>query len=360
MGWGNITGEESMGALSGNEIILESGKPKKVVLRLADGEEPYSFFQHTFEVEKVENGQVTKVFRTVNCPKTKKNPHAPCPLCDGQQAPRRIRHAARAFEIESGAERYLAGGEQIWTPIATSVKLGIKVNEVVWGIMKQGSGRNDTSYSATNLGPITMPLPECTLPATDIQYAPHTVDEMRSIAEGLGLNWATLIVPPPVQYQGSLQEALDHVVPNTKYKGQTMKQIWDTNQGMIEFFANSNRVSPEKAAAQIILVALKGAVIPGVPNYANGGSVTPPAQNIPSTPAPAQAPPAQTPPAQTSGVNKQAMINEINSLLSTKERFIKGGYDAIISAMKEASNGKTAIVEFTDAELAKMLEICRA
>lgn len=359
MAWGNITGEEKMGTSGGNEIILESDKPKKVVLMLTDGEEPYSFFQHTFEVEKFEGGQATKMFRTVNCPKTKNNPHAFCPLCDGQQAPRRIRHASRAFDIDSATERYLAGGEQVWKPIATAVKMGIVPGSVVWGIMKTGKDRNDTTYSATNLGPITVPIPAISLQDPSLEYKPHTIDEMKAMVESLGLDWNTVTNPPALSFQTSLQEALDHVVPNTKCKGMKMSEIWETNKGMIEFFSNSNRVTPEKAAAQIILVNLGGANIPGVPNFANCGTATPPVQSTPQAPSTPQTP-TQTPPAQAVSGDRQAKINEINNILATNNKFVKGGYNAIVEVMKEASNGKTAITDFNDAEIDKMLELCKA
>ena len=377
MGWGVITGEERLlPSLGGaNEIKLEAGKPKKVRLLLQPGQEPYSFFQHSLELEKIENGQTTTVYRTVNCPKTKSNPGAPCPLCDGQQARRRIRHSAPAWDYETNESRLLTNGEDVFKPMATLAKMGIDPSAQDWMVSRTGTGRNDTTYSAVNVGPGAFNLPEGTVIINPQEaYTPHTIDQMKEIVEAMGLVWADLIVPPPLQYPASLQEALDHVIPNTKYKNQTMKQVWDTNRGMIEFFSKSNRVSPEKAAAQVILVSLGGIPIPGVPNYSMGGAVinpatpvtptyTPPAVNNPAPPAASTPstpnPVTPTPAASTPDAGRQAKITEINNLFQSNKKFVDGGYGTIVEAMKTAGDGKISINEFTDAQLDKLIEICK-
>lgn len=376
MGWDVITGDASL-APSGasNEVILEVGKARRVRLLLKGDEQPYSFFQHTLEREKVgDNGQIEKLFRTVNCPKTKLNPYAPCPLCDGQQARRRVRHASRAYDYDTQSAKYLTGGEQIWKPIATLAKVGMDPNTVDWAIMRTGKDRNDTEYSATNMGPAQyIPTQEMyeTLADPREEYKPHSEEEMKAIVEGMGLNWASLIVPPPIQYPPTLQDALNHVIPNTKYKGQTMEQVWNTNKGMIEFFSNSNRITPEKASAQVILVALGGAVIEGVPNYSlgNAGITNTPASTAGTNPNSNTTPNSSATNGGTVGTNvqqnvqptgeRQAKINEINGLLQTNKKFIDGGYKEIIDTMKLASSGKQMINDFTDAELDKMLELCK-
>jgi hypothetical protein len=55
---------------------------------------------------------------------------------------------------------------------------------------------------------------------------------------------------------------------------------------------------------------------------------------------------------------RQDKINKINGIFSTKEKFVKGGFQVIIDTMKQASNGKTNIVDFTDTELDSLLVTC--
>lgn len=378
MAWGNITGEEQIiPSGQSNELVLESGKPRKVRLLLAPGEEPYSFFQHSIEHEYFENGQQQKSYRTVNCPKTKANPYAHCPLCDGQQARRRVRHVAKVWDYETSSVKYLCNGEQIWEPIATLVKMGMDPTTVDWVLSKTGEGRNGTKYAATNMGPSPFDASKVvdTLRPTTEEYKPHTIEEMQAIvgSMGGGMRWDMLLTPPPLEYPESIKEALAHVVPNTKYKGQTMEAIYKANPGMIEFFANSNRVSPEKAIAKVILKYIGGRnddLTADVPQYVDGllvgGSV--PAQNTQNTQpqqqpvqnvqptAPVQQPAQNTAPA---GNGRTEKINEINKLMQTSKKFIDGGYPVILDTLKEAGNGKTSINEFTDAELDKMLELCQ-
>lgn len=359
MGWGNITGDEQLIPSNGsNEVILESGKVKKVRLLLQSGEEPYSFFQHTMEVERVENGQTVRTFRTVNCAKTKKTPYANCPLCNGQQLQRRIRHAAPVWDYDTQSVKFLTGGQSIWEPIVTLKKMGIDPSTVDFAIMRSGQGRNDTSYSVQNMGASAFVLPEGTvIPNAEDEYRSHSEDEMKSMVESLGMVWANVIVPPPLKYQGSLQEALSHIVPNGKYKNQTMQQIWDTNRGMVEYFANSNRITPEKSAAQIIMVALGGASIEGVPNYSGGSAQNPAQTTVQPAPNPAAPTPTPTQPAPAQSGDKQLKINKINTLLASP-KIASAGYNKIIDLMKSAGNGKTQIAEFSDAELDTMIKLC--
>jgi hypothetical protein len=372
MSWAIVNGDERILPSQGmvNEVKLESGKPKRLALLGQDG--PYSFFQHSLESEKIENGQTTTMFRTVNCPKTKANPNAYCPLCEGQQARRRIRHSIASWDYEENSAKLLTNGDDVFKPMGTLGKMGMDPGTMDWVVSKTGTTKNDTSYSSVNVGPKTLQaVPEGTeIPDPKVAYTPHTVDQMKEIVDGMGLCWDTLIVPPAIQYPGSLREALDHVIPNTKYKGQTMEQVWTSNKGMIEFFSKSNRVSPEKAGAQVILVALGGIKIDGVPDYSNGGAVV---QSKPQQTATVTQPVAtgQTqvnqpvnnanviPPSEATG-EKQAKIKEINQLLQTNQKFVKGGYAVIMDTMKTAGNGKTSINDFSDVELDKMLELSKA
>ena len=379
MGWDNITGDAKIIPSSGNmnEIRFESGKPKKVRLLLRDGEQPYSYLEHTLEVEKIENGQTTRVFRTIRCAKTSANPNAYCPLCEGQQLRRRARNAANVWDYDSGSVQKLNAGDSVWKPIATTRKLGVDILGVDWAIMKSGQTRNDTEYATTNLGASSFQLPaDAQLFDIEQEYAPHTIDEMKAIVESCGVTWESVITPPELQYP-TLQDALAHVMPNGKYKDQTFKQIWDADpspKGMINFLATkSNRITPEKAAAQVILVNLGGANIPGVPVYNGNGTVQvnstqmPPKATAPVATAPVQTPthaPAPAPahaPVQTATINssaRQDKINKINSLLSTKEKFVNGGFSVVIDTMKSVSGGKTNISDFSDAELDAMIEAC--
>jgi hypothetical protein len=366
MSWGVVNGTERMIPMgTNNEMKIEVGKPKKFRLLLQPGEEPFSFFEHTIENEKTESGQTTSVFRTLTCPKCKDNPYAPSKLCDGQQAKRRVRHVANVWDYELGQVKILKGGDSIWKPIGTLVSMGVDVTKLDFVATRTGTGRNDTEYSVVNLGPSMTPLPDgISLIDVRAEYTPATEEQMISTIQSAGLNWNAYIIPPAIQYPASLKDALAHVVPNTKYKGQSMGQIWENNKGMIDFFAKSNRVTPEKAAAQVILVALGGAQIDGVPNYANGNTPAPttyqPAPTAQGAPAPASTPsaPAQTPSAPSA--DRQAKIQEINKLLTTQDKFKKGGYQVMMDTMKQASNGKTSINEFTDAELDKMVTLCKA
>lgn len=373
MGWDNITGDAKIIPSSGNmnEIRFESGKPKKVRLLLRDGEQPYSYLEHTLEVEKIENGQTTRVFRTIRCAKTSANPNAYCPLCEGQQLRRRARNAANVWDYDSGSVQKLNAGDSVWKPIATTRKLGVDILGVDWAIMKSGQTRNDTEYATTNLGASSFQLPaDAQLFDIEQEYAPHTIDEMKAIVESCGVTWESVITPPELQYP-TLQDALAHVMPNGKYKDQTFKQIWDADpspKGMINFLATkSNRITPEKAAAQVILVNLGGANIPGVPVYNGNGTVQvnstqmPPKATAPVTPAPTHAPAPAPAPVQTATINssaRQDKINKINSLLSTKEKFVNGGFSVVIDTMKSVSGGKTNISDFSDAELDAMIEAC--
>lgn len=380
MGWDNITGDAKILPSSGNmnEIRFESGKPKKIRILLREGEQPYSYLEHTLEVERIENGQTVRVFRTIRCAKTANNPNAYCPLCDGQQLKRRARNASNVWDYDTGTVQKLNAGDSVWKPIATTRKLGVNILNVDWAIMKSGQTRNDTEYATTNLGESAFQLPaDAQLFDIEQEYAPHTVEEMKAIVESCGVSWESVITPPELQFP-TLQEALAHVMPNGKYKDQTFDQIWKADpspKGMINFLATkSNRITPEKAAAQVIMVNLGGANIHGVPVYNSNGTV-----EVNSTPAPqTQATPVTTPKpnaqsADTSTVNattgqsqtvttnsaeRQDKINKINSLLSTKEKFVNGGFGAVIDAMKSVSGGKTNIVDFTDAELDAMIELC--
>ena len=378
MGWDNITGDAKIIPSSGanmNEVRFESGKPKKVRLLLRDGEQPYSYLEHTLEVDRNEGGQTVRVFRTIRCAKTANNPNAYCPLCEGQQLKRRARNATNVWDYESNSVQKLNAGDSVWKPIATTRKLGVDILNVDWAIMKSGQSRNDTEYATTNLGASTFQLPaDAQLYDIEQEYAPHTVDEMKAIVESCGVTWESVITVPELQFP-TLQDALAHVMPNGKYKDQTFKQIWDADpspKGMINYLATkSNRVTPEKAAAQVILVNLGGAHIPGVPVYNGNGTVQ--VNSVPTTPTAPKvtvqnptASPVTTPSATAmSGQSqmgtsntRQDKINKINSLLSTKPKFVNGGFSVVIDTMKNVSGGKTNISDFSDAELDAMIVEC--
>ena len=266
MGWSNITGDESIipSTTGGNlnEIKFETDKAAKIRLMLRDGEEPYSYLEHCIEVETIQNGQVVRQFRTIRCPKTSKNPNAPCKLCDGQQVRRRVRHACNCFDYETGKIQKLNAGEQVFKTIATTRKMGVNILGVDWGIMKTGVDRNDTTYTVTNLGPSQFEYnPETMGAMFDIEqeYAPITSeDDMKSIVEGIGGDWNALTTPPKLVYP-TLQEALEHKMPNGRYKDQTLRQIWESDRsprGFIAYLAlKSDRQNDEKAAAQVIYSA---------------------------------------------------------------------------------------------------------
>lgn len=389
MSWGNITGDSSILPSSGygvqDEVKFESGKGVRLRLVLKDGDEPYSYLEHCLEVETMEGGQLTRTFRTIRCPKTHKNPNAPCPLCDGQQVRRRVRHACNVWSYDESKMMKLNAGESVFKPIATTMKMGINILDVDWAIMKTGTNRNDTEYTATNLGVTPNPVPP-DAPYYNMEecYAPNTIDEMKAIVEGAGGDWNALIVPPQLTYP-TLAEALEHEMPNGKYKGQKFRDIWEqdkSNRGMISFLAlKSDRISPEKAAAQVILVRLGGVPIDGVPTQDGAQPTTTqvpvqnqqvqnqqpvqatqqPVQQAQQTPVQEQTTNAQAeqPVQQPSGADRQSKIQEINKLLSSKEKFIKGGYNEILAVMQQTGNGKSNIVDFTDAELDNMLEACR-
>lgn len=373
MGWDNITGDAKILPSVGNmnEVRFESGKPKKIRLLLREGEQPYSYLEHALEVEKVEGGQTTRVFRTIRCAKTANNPGAYCPLCEGQQLKRRARNAANVWDYESNSVQKLNAGDSVWKPIATTRKLGVDILSVDWAVMKSGQTRNDTEYATTNLGASAFQLPaDAQLYDIEQEYRPHTIDEMKAIVESCGVTWESVITPPELNFP-SLQDALAHVMPNGQHKDKTFKQMWDEDpspRGMINYLATkSNRITPEKAAAQVILVNLGGANIPGVPKYGANGTVEvvskpqvqpqamaqiQPQTKAQITPAPAPVVVAGT------GTGRQDKIAKINSLLSTNQKFVKGGFTVIIDTMKRVSGGKTNIADFSDAELDAMIKEC--
>ena len=60
----------------------------------------------------------------------------------------------------------------------------------------------------------------------------------------------------------------------------------------------------------------------------------------------------------TANADREAKINSINNLFSTKDKFVKGGFKLIMDTMKQAGNGKQNISDFTDAELDALLKLC--
>ena len=364
MSWGNITGEQSIlpssGSAGQDEVKFENGKAKKIRLLLPNGTEPYSYFEHCLEVETIENGQQVRTFRTIRCAKTQKDPNAHCPLCDGQQVRRRVRHACNVFDYELNKVQKLNAGTSVFEVLANTRKMGVDILGVDWGIIKTGEGRNDTKYTATNLGASPFEYnPEVHGVLFDIEqeFVPHTIEDMKSIVEGAGGNWEQLTIPPELVYP-TLQEALDHKMPNGKYKDMTLGQIWETDKsprGFISYLAmKSDRQNEEKAAAQVIYARLGGVNIPGVP-MEDGATADVKQPSVDVTPsAPAQAPNA---PVSTDRQNK---INKINSIFATKDKYVKGGFNTIIEEMKNCGNGKTNIQDFTDAELDDLLKAAEA
>lgn len=360
----------------------------RVKLLLRDGEQPYSYLEHAIETESVDStGKTVKSFRTVRCPKTANNPNAPCPLCDGQRFRRRVHNAANVWDYELQKVQKLNAGDGIWKPIGTARKMGVSVTDVDWGLMKSGSDRNDTEYSATSLGACALQLPVDETQLFDIErdYAPHTIEEMKSIVESIGIKWEDAITPPSLTYP-TLEDALTHIMPNGKYKDQNFKTIWESDmssKGMINYLATrSDRVTAEKAAAQVILVNLGGANIMGVPRYNANGSVADMANVVPNPTttatttittapttsggiqvgglAPIQPASTQSAPAPTNNSDmRKQRIDNINNVFSTDERFIKGGFKLIMDTMKQAGNGKQNIAEFSDAELNELEKLCK-
>lgn len=377
MGWNNITGDAKILPTAGNlnEIRFEDGKPRKLRILLRDGEQPYSYLEHILENDVVVGGKTERSFRTVRCAKTSKQPNAICPLCDGQQARRRVRNASNCWDYDNNCVQKLNAGDGVWTPIATTRKLGIDILGVDWAVMRTGQGRNDTEYTATNLGQTPFQLPEgVELFDIEEEYRPGTIEEMQVAVEGVGLTWEFICTPPELEFPASVQEALEHVMPNGKYKDQTFKQIWESDmspKGMINFLATkSDRISKEKACAQVILVNLGGANIEGVPRFTGGNAPATP-NPTPAAPKPAAtksaqpanpAPPTPAAPAPadtTNAAERTAKITEINNIFSTGEKYTKGGFEVIIAAMKAAGNGKTNIQDFTDTELDTLLASCK-
>ena len=360
MAWSNITGEQSILPSSNSnggqdEIKLESGKAKRVRLLLPNGTEPYSYLEHCLEIETIENGQQVRTFRTIRCPKTNSNPNAHCPLCDGQQVRRRVRHACNVWDYDENKVQKLNAGTQVFEVIANTLKMGVDILGVDWGIMKTGEGRNDTKYTATNLG--VTPFNQDTtgqLFNIEQEYQPHTIDEMRAIVEGAGGNWDQLTTPPMLVYP-TLQEALEHKMPNGKYKDQTLGQIWDVDKsprGFIAYLAlKSDRQNEEKAAAQVIYSRLGGVHIDGVPTEDGGQQVQQQVQN--EQPQQVQ---QQVQNVQPQSNERQEIVAKINNVFATKEKYVKGGFDSIIEEMKKCGNGKTNIQDFTDEELDALLK----
>jgi hypothetical protein len=358
MAWDNITGEQSIlpsNAGGQDEVKFENGKAKKVRLLLPNGEEPYSYFEHCLEVETIENGQTVRTFRTIRCAKTQKNPNAYCPLCDGQQVRRRVRHACNVFDHELNKVQKLNAGTSVFEVLANTRKMGVDILGVDWGIIKTGEGRNDTKYTATNLGASPFeynPEVHGALFNIEQEFAPHTIDDMKSIVEGAGGSWDQLTTPPELVYP-TLEEALAHKMPNGSRKDMTFKQIWEADKsprGFIAFLAmKSDRQNEEKAAAQVIYARLGGVAIPGVPMEDN------------ELPLPVDVTPVK---AETTtepiSADRQDKISKINGVFATKDKYVKGGFNTIIEEMKKCGNGKTNIQDFTDEELDTLLKAVEA
>ena len=361
MSWDNITGDSSI--LPSNnggqdEIKFESGKAKKVRLLLPNNSEPYSYLEHCLEVETFENGQQVRTFRTIRCPKTSKNPNADCPLCNGQQVRRRVRHVCNVFDYDQNKVQKLNAGESVFKTIATSRKMGVDILGVDWGILKSGTDRNDTTYTITNIGASPFeynPEQHGQLFDVEADYQPVTIDEMRSIVESAGGDWNKLTVAPELKYP-TLQDALAHVMHNGKYKDQTLGQIWEMDKsprGFIAYLAiKSDRQNDEKAAAQVIYSRLGGVAIPGVPT--DDTSKPTPKEEVP-----VMQQPSITPTPQPISDERSKKIEEINKIFSTQDKFIKGGFNVIIETLKKFGNGKSNIQDFTDAELDALLNGCK-
>lgn len=367
MSWDNITGDSNIlpsGGVGGqDEIKFESGKVKKVRLLLPNGAEPYSYLEHCLEVETIENGQQTRTFRTIRCPKTSKNPNAECPLCNGQQVRRRVRHACNVFDHDLGKVQKLNAGEGVFKTIATSRKMGVDILGVDWGILKTGTDRNDTTYTITNVGPSPFEyIPEQHGQLFDIEneYQPVTVDEMRAIVESAGGDWNKLTVAPELKYP-TLQGALDHVMPNGKYKDQKLGQIWEADKsprGFIAYLAlKSDRQNDEKAAAQVIYSRLGGVSIPGVPM--DDTSAPQPKEQVaqPQISSVSEVKKAEVP--KPVSDDRAKKIADINQVFANDEKFVKGGYNMIIETLKKFGNGKSNIQDFTDEELDALLNGCK-
>lgn len=369
MGWKNITGEEKIvpssgsGAI-GNMLSLENGKPSRVRLLLQGDQEPYSYLEHCIENETLgDNGQNVRNFRTVPCARTKEHPNAPCPLCDGQQSRRRVRHVAPVWDYDTNSVKFLNQGEDVYGVIGNSMKMGVDPSSVDWTIMRSGSGRNDTKYTIMPSAPTPFTWPaDFTFPDLAAMFAPATEDQMKAAVAAVGLDWNKIINPPELEYPKSIKDALDHVMPNGKYKGQTLGTLFSTNKGMIDFLSRSDRQSPEKAAAQVILVAMAGANIPGVPNYAMGGAAQQPAQQATNASKQEMSPPANTTPpaANTPPVGgKQDKINTANAELTKAMTEGRVSSADIAPVLKECGNGKTNINMFTDEELDALISRLR-
>lgn len=373
MSWSNITGDQSiLPGTSGaqDEVKLESGKTKKVRLLLPDGAEPYSYLEHCLEVETIENGQTVRAFRTIRCPKTTKNPNAHCPLCDGQQVRRRVRHVCNVYDYDEQKVQKLNAGEQVFKTIATTRKMGVDVLNVDWGLLKTGKDRNDTTYTVTNLGSSSFEYnPETmgTLFDVEAEYAPGTIEEMQATVESVGGNWAALTTPPVLVYP-TLKEALDHEMPNGKYKGQKFSQIWESDKsprGFIAYLAlKSDRQNAEKAAAQVIYTRLGGVMIDGVPMEDGQPTVQNTSANATPTPTPTanSSKPAQTatPTADTAKANSSERtnkINEINKIFTSNPKYLSD-FNVVIAELQKYGNGKTNIQDFTDEELDALYNGC--
>lgn len=363
MGWEVISGDKRLlpggGSRNATEVQFDSENPTKKV-RFIDGSEPYSFLQHGLENDVFEEGQKVHKYRTINCPKVPSDPNAFCPICDGQNYQSRLRHAKPVFDFSDNSVKMLCGGKQIYEPIAMMHKMGVDLTKTDLIINRSGTSRNDTTYTVINsAGDPNFSVPEGTvIPSAQEVYAPHTPEEMKAMAESIGLKWEDVIALPALQFPKNLQEAMSHVMPNTKYKGQTMETIYNTQKGMLEFLSNSDRVSYEKACAQVILVSLCGANIPGVPNYGTNPSQAP-AQTAqqPANTTTQSAPAEQSAGTTSTGTgDRQAVINDINAKMMTKQHFT-GDYNNIMAAIKEVSNGKTNITELGDEELKALLAL---
>lgn len=268
-------------------------------------------------------------------------------------------HAGYAYDYDEGKIKILEAGNQIWEGIKVLIDAGKDLNNRDIIIIKTGTGRN-TEYKVTDADPTPAPsgLDLMDKPDLEGRYIPPTYEMVLEDLKVLGFtNPEQIFELKPLDYQ----QALQMEIPFGKWKGKTMQEIISLDTQYINFLATKIDRMDIRECARVISNTILGT------NYPLSG-IAPTLEEVDF-----QAPTD----GQTISMNEQenkgqeeiqklntitidqreAMIKEINNIFETNP--VYHDFMKIINTMKEASapNNKTSIVEFTNAELQKLLQL---
>jgi hypothetical protein len=247
--WGSAT-ENAGGGGGADPNVLKLEDQTRI--RLLDGEGPRKWRQHNLRGEDLHPlfpSVDESAFRSCTCPRgADGRGTAPCPLdmkpsyraADGsiqQLFPVSIRYAANVWDYASGSVKILMGGKQIFQEFDAVAKAGFDPTACDFLIIKMGKDRQ-TSYKVVRGG--TDPLPQEIKPEAlhelDKFEAPDSADRIFEILNDLGVDYDAIELP-----SFTLDQANSFVIPYTKYKGQTMEQLYATDPDYMKWLYGTKR-----------------------------------------------------------------------------------------------------------------------